>query len=271
MRLSKLVLAAAVFSLAPPAATQSPSPIQEQQQIAQAVERGRLLYAYDQAAWHGTDDFRKRSPDLMSKTCGRVVTGSADAADLAFVDCSHKFALYRARFVDGRLSSGVIVEGTDRAPLSQLEQQLLVSGNRGLEAFRKAKSATCSKQQPNFVVLPPTGPGQPALVYLLSPQPGTDILPLGGHHRVEVRPDGSTGTVRPFTKACLTLSTKPPSGSKAVALWTLHLLDLTPTEIHVFTSLAGKVPLFVGTRDKAIWRVDGRTIQRVNPSQSNGN
>jgi hypothetical protein len=86
-------------------------------------------------------------------------------------------------------------------------------------------------------------------------------LPLGGHYSVEVKPDGTTGTVRAFTKACAELPLSDEDGKgRPEALGITHLLDPTPTEIHVFSSLTGKIPIFVATSNGRLWRVDGSKI-----------
>jgi len=228
--------------------------------LSESLRLGTLLYAYDQAAWHGTDDFRERAPDLLSKTCGWVVTGPANASDLAFVDCAYKNAVYRARFDMGKMVFGAVVQGTDKAPLSELEQRTLAARNIGMEALGRAKVAACANARPNLAIIPSSAPGKPTYVYLLTPQIDLNIVPFGGHYRVEVDSDGKAGKVRAFTKACLNLS-KPPEDVEGIVV--THLLDPVPTEIHVFNSLVIKKPVYVGTSDKKTWRVDGSEIAVV--------
>ena len=48
------------------AADQPPSEMGSlQPQVQTALNRGALLYVYDQAAWHGTDDLRDKFPEQL--------------------------------------------------------------------------------------------------------------------------------------------------------------------------------------------------------------
>src|SRR5689334_10306230 len=75
-------------ALAPPAAATPPPQMSETEAVAvrQAEERGAMMYAYDQAAWHGTDDLMAKLPDFASRVGGWVVDGPAEAPELVFFD-----------------------------------------------------------------------------------------------------------------------------------------------------------------------------------------
>lgn len=47
--------------------------------LARASQRGALLYAYDQAAWHGTDDMLAKIGDPASRIGGYIVDGPRPA------------------------------------------------------------------------------------------------------------------------------------------------------------------------------------------------
>ena len=54
-----------------------------------------------------------------------------------------------------------------------------------------------------------------------------------------------------------------PAG-RPEALVVTHFLDPTPTEIHVFSSLAAQVPIYVATtQNKHVWSVEGSKIRIV--------
>ena len=42
-----------------------------------------------------------------------------------------------------------------------------------------------------------------------------------------------------------------------------HLLDPSPTEIHVFISLQARKPLYVSTGRDSVWCVDGAHIAKM--------
>lgn len=259
MRFVSFTVAAA---LAMPAVAAAPKLNAAQQlQIQQASERGKLLYAYDQAAWHGTDRFLEQSPELVKRSNGWVVTGSADAPELAFYDAGGR-AIYRVHFAAGQITSAEVVEGTQEAQLTPIERQMIAAWNKGLAAFQADKSQLCSKSDPNYATLPPSTPGGPILVYLLTSQTDAKSLPFGGHHMVEVDADGKTGRVRHFTKSCFAMPL-PTAGDKVAALGITHLLDPVPTEIHVFSSLQAKLPVIVMT-SAGNWEVNGAKITLLN-------
>lgn len=230
-----------------------------------AVDRGEMLYIYDRAAWLGTDDFRGRYSKLMSNAGGYVITGDERQTDLAFYDKSKSRAVYRATFAAGKLA-GSGPPASDRIELTALERRLILSKEKALTAFIEAKVATCAKANPNLAALPPRTLGGPILVYLMTPQIDLKVYPLGGHFSVEVGEDGSVGKVRHYTKTCIGMPfDQVPKGAKPVAFWITHLLDPTPTEIHVFSSLASGMPIYVGTKNQRTWAVEGSQIRSVDP------
>ncbi|HEU0099852.1 MAG TPA: hypothetical protein VFQ67_13900 [Allosphingosinicella sp.] len=265
------VAAAALALLAPVAAPARPkapasaaavSPA-EQARLKEIGRRGALLYAYDQAAWHGTDDMVAKLPDYQSRVGGWIVDGPADAPELIFFDREASRPVYVARFRDGKLVSGEVA-GPGAGELSAPRRSLVAARKAALEAFGRSGSKGCSDAPMNSVVLPPAAPGEPVLVYFLTPQRVTSALPFGGHYMVPVNSAGTAGAVRRFTNSCLELPLPGARDRKRVAaLAVTHLLDPLPTEIHVFSSLAAHLPVIVGTKDGRSWWVEGGAINFV--------
>jgi len=222
-----------------------------------------MLYIYDQAAWHGADDIRAHFPSLLNEAVGYVVTGDESHAELVFFDGPKSRAVYRAAVANGRiLKSGPA--SPDRVELTQLERRMIDAKDKALAAFKEANVGVCAEAIPNLAALPPDTPGGPIIVYLMTPQINPNTFPLGGHYSVEVHSDGSTGQVRRFTNSCVDMPrNQRPEGEPAPFVIT-HLLDPTPTEIHVFTSLASNVPLVVLTHPRGrMWVVDGNSVRSV--------
>ncbi|HYJ81909.1 MAG TPA: hypothetical protein VEW26_03575 [Allosphingosinicella sp.] len=269
--MSAVALAGAVMALlAPVTATARPkapatapavSPA-EQAQLREIARRGALIYAYDQAAWHGTDDMVAKLPDYESRVGGWIVDGPADAPEAVFFDKSGARAVYVARFRDGKLVSGEVV-AAGAGELSEARRQLVAARNAAVEALAKSGSRRCSEASMNSVVLPPAAPGEPILVYVLTAQRVMDAFPFGGHFLIPVDSSGRAGRVRRFTNTCLEVSVADAGGDKLAALGITHLLDPVPTEIHVFTSLAARLPVTVGTSDGRTWWVDGTAIRLI--------
>ncbi|MBX3727341.1 MAG: hypothetical protein KF823_15650 [Xanthomonadales bacterium] len=102
--------------------------------------------------------------------------------------------------------------------------------------------------------------------YLLAASEGNTFA-VGGNFRMDVAADGSIRATRPFANSCLRLA----DDRRAVAVTLSHLLDPHPTEIHVLISLRAGKPLFVATAENRIlWRVDGGSIEFVQPLSADG-
>lgn len=267
---SALIAAAALVQAAPapglPVATMRVPPAVAAQPseaaLAAIVARGQLLYLFDQAAWHSTDALLKTVPDPAAAGIrGWLVEPSGKVLRVTYYGLAGKEALpiYVADYANGKVKGGKLVPSAERKPLGR-EQQRMIDA-RG--AAKEAGLARCVAKPFNSVVLPPQSADAPVEVYYLTPQPKANAWPMGKHYRIRVMPDGSVADSRAFSNTCLELGTAGmPKGSKPVALFVNHLLDPMPTEIHVFTALASRIPLIVQTGEVR-WAVDGRAIRRV--------
>jgi hypothetical protein len=275
---SMRALAAAVAALAlltpiaasarPKAAVGAPalSPVEEAQ-LREVARRGALLYAYDQAAWHGTDDMVAKLPDYQNRVGGWIVDGPAEAPEVVFFDKEGARPVYVARFRDSKLVSGEIADARGRE-LSESRRQLIAARKAALTALSASDAKRCSEAAMNSVVLPPASPGEPTLVYVLTPQRVMDALPFGGHYLIPVDPSGRAGPVRRFTNSCLEMPLPNAAQRRdMVAIGITHLLDPLPTEIHVFSSLVAHIPVTVGTSDGRAWWVDGTAIRLIGKSK----
>jgi hypothetical protein len=259
----------AAFVLAP--ATPAPTPAlhisdSETAAIRQASERGTLIYAYDQAAWHGTDDLTAKMPDFATKVGGWIVDGTALTPQLVFFDRNEADpqAVYVADFRDNRLVSGKVLAPSDDRSLSPARKALIAARRTAMQALGESGLRKCKAEPFNTVVLPPEKTGAPILVYFLTPQTRTDAVPVGGHFLVEVGPDGKARPPRRFANTCLEMPLHPPGEGQPAGLVVTHLLDPVPTEIHVFTALTIHLPLFVATTSNdSVWEVDGSRIRLV--------
>jgi hypothetical protein len=261
---------AAALAAAPVAAAAAPARISDAEAAAVqlAGSRGTLIYAYDQAAWHGTDDMIAKMPKAAETVGGWIVDGPSDAPEIVFYDRdpTGPHALYTARFKDGKLASSRVLTAADDRTLSAARLAMITAREAAAKALKTAQVNRCKEQPFNTVVLPGTG-AEPALVYFLSPQTSKDAIPMGGHYRVEVAADGKT-KLRPFTKSCLEMPFAE-AGKKPGALVVSHLLDPTPTEVHVFSSLAAGLPIYVATPEgRRIWVVNGTRVDLLDKDKA---
>ncbi|MFN4096437.1 MAG: hypothetical protein ACK4GG_06695 [Sphingomonas sp.] len=260
-----LLLSLALLSGVGPAAAQTSS---EQGAIDAAMRRAHLMYWYDQAAWHGTDDMLVNGKQIAGKIGGWIVDGPADEPLLIFYSKgSDPVPVYIARFRNGRLVEGRVARGDERGLVTPARKRLIDAVGVARSALEQANVGRCSDKPFNTIVLPAEVEDGPVRVYFLTPQTATDSIPFGGHYLVEVDSTGGTSPVRKFTNSCISVPTKQPDGGKSVGLVITHLLDPVPTEIHGFSAMAARVPVYVGTRDKRIWEVapeaTGPTVRLV--------
>jgi hypothetical protein len=155
----------------------------------------------------------------------------------------------------------VLGAGEDRS-IAPARRRLIAAQRAAEAAFRAAGALRCSDQPFNTVILPPKAPEQPTLVYLLTPQTDMDVIPVGGHYRVEVGADGKAGPLHPFSKSCLAMPLRMKGKPEPEAIVVSHLLDPVPTELHVFSSFAARKLLMVITvSNKRVWGVAGNSIR----------
>lgn len=257
-------LAQTTPAVATPAITapvpQAVTPSASSTDLAATVLRGQLLYLYDQAAWHTTDVMLKEVRDPGSAGVrGWIVEPEGKGLRVTFYGeaSGRAVPVYSADFRDGKVSNARMVPVAERRPLAP-EQQAMVDAR---SADRAAKLERCVAQPFNTVVLPPAKSGAPFEVYYLTPQTKPNAWPLGRHYRLFAGAGGMTDETRAFSRSCLAVGLAGlPKGARPAALFVTHVLDPVPTEIHVFTALASRIPLVVQTSNGR-WLVDGRSIR----------
>ncbi len=250
-----LTAAIALFAAAPALAQVSAA---DQTALDRARTRGELIYWYDQAAWHGSDDMMAKAREVSRTAGGWIVDGPANAAELIFYsrDADPK-PLYWARFKDGKLAESRKLGDADAAMMTPQRRRMIAALASARDALIEAKAQLCVDKPFNTVVLPPTTPDGPIPVYFLTPQTQHGVLPFGGHYLFEVDSAGKPGPMRRFTKGCIALPTTDkslPKDGETAALFITHVLDQTPTEIHFFSAMAARKQIYVGI-GKNIWAV----------------
>jgi hypothetical protein len=267
------IVAVVLFSTAVMAvpAWAGPSPA-ELEATKVALERGKLMYRYDQAAWHATDSFQAdlRKADLDNEKLadlglrGYVVEPAEGELLLTTFfgeKGGQKFAFARYWVAGSEVKrGGILKEGDDRS-LSPLATRLTGLRAKALDAAIEAKVTLCSKSPLNSIVLPPEKNGI-ASAYIMTSTNVAGIYPAGGHYRFDFDAEDKLVSSRPFMKTCFPLDTRSEEGKKPEALVLTHLLDPQPTEIHVFVEYNIPVPLYVmTTSNERTWRIDkGRII-----------
>jgi hypothetical protein len=274
--LSRLIAAAALALAAAPAAAQPPAPAvpsapSEQAAIDFALTRGQLLYHVDRAAWVATDDLQERMRNPRSAGLrGYVVDRDGSGFHVLFYGgpLDAPVAFYRARVENDRLVSRELFRADVRPALTPLQRRLAAARDAAAAATRRRP---CGRAPFNTAVIPPETPDGPIDVYLMTPQERTGVFPFGGHYRVTVASDGTVGRERAFTNSCLAMDPRQglPRGARPSAMMITHLLDAVPTEIHVFTAMTARMPVYVGIgRPARVYLVTGESIQLIQGAPS---
>jgi hypothetical protein len=249
-----LSLAFGIFALICPPAHAEEARMSEAEASALklSLNRGLDLRRHDQAAWHSTDTLLKdvKKPALNTIR-GWVVTNVPDGLLVTYwrPESDGFRGVYSAVWTGSEIQDRQILDGA--ATLLSDQQVELIKAQQQVDTSQLQR---CSDKPFNSVVLPPASPGEPILVYMLTPQTIATAVPMGGHYRFSVL-DGRVIDQRAFTKSCIELPFKHDKAKGTPeGLFITHLLDPVPTEIHVFSVYAARVPIYVSTVDNEhIW------------------
>ncbi|TMM46216.1 hypothetical protein [Qipengyuania marisflavi] len=251
-------------ALAAPLAAQTadaPDPAQADDRLlddARKAERiGAQLYAFDQAAWHGSDAFAKdvsAIPQGVVPLGYVVVPSDQDALDLVFYGVQDEQPVQVARYVidGGEVTSG----GIAIAPLGTLEERLMAARNTAIKTAENEQFQFCADAMPNTVVLPPDEFDEVS-VYLLTPMIEHGSFPLSGHYRVLTLNGGAIRGWERFGSACEAISWDPEDDELDLRVfYTSEAKSRHPSEIHSF--VGHYVPFSLGVvTGKVVWPVLG--------------
>jgi hypothetical protein len=224
------------------------------------TERGRALYAYDQAAWHGTDAFFALHPDTAGLThyiCRKTASGWVvsfgkwnEAHDKFFVvyeaDESGKPGNYEAKKYDPPLDA--------TNDLAAMERSLELAG----ADFQR------QKRPYNSAIL--QAPGGNLYVYFYPGQTKDTIWPLGGDVRYTISADGKQIIEkRLLHKTILDIEYKPEAHLEAG--FHSHILSDLPEDTDVLYVLNRQplIPEYIGTEKKLyVVNTDGTIEVAIN-------
>lgn len=222
--------------------------------LATVSKRGAQLYAFDQAAWRSTDAMLAKGlpQETMQAIRGWVVEPSGDMLRVTYygVRGTRPYAIYVAFVGDGKVVVDVVPESEGSVLSAQGARMAAAASVARTQSFSR-----CVDRPFNTVILPPEPDGT-VPVYLLTPMTKAGEYPFGGHHEVDVGPDGTVVGTRDFSRACLPMQAPPD----AAMLFITHLLDPHPTELHVYLSLWSGKAVAVGTGGDRMWEVAGTRI-----------
>lgn len=241
-----------------------PTPEALKSAIAAAEATGRQLQRLDRAAWVATDTLQADSKARKVRKAVRGwITERVDVGTRVsfFGDSEPPANLYDV-VVE---SSGRVSSAATPADSAFDEGRLALVRARQLAMQRPFLACARSYNSVAFSV------GDAIHVYLMPGRTRDDVHPAGGHHLFVFDADGRTlRSERAFTRSCLDLGGRSPSGNMAALLAT-HLLDPQPTEVHVFISLNAGMPLYVATTQNGhLWKVDKGIVSLVSVRKNDG-
>lgn len=212
------------------------------EELAGITERGRLLYEYDQAAWHASDAVQMANP--------KNVEGQRYIAKKE----NGKWVVVFGKLSDDRSRFGISYEASEQATLRQFavrqepaeheDEGFFLYAARAIEVAMKDFGA--ANRPYNVAVLPE--PEEQLYVYIYPAQTKARVYPLGGDVRYLVSPDG-TKILEKRQMHKTIIETAPQAGKKPVAGFHTHVLSDVPEDTDVFHVLTQDppVPEFVAT------------------------
>ncbi len=229
---------------------------------AEAMELGKRLYQYDQAAWHSTDAMVAALEGRTTTVAGWVVEEPGDGSLLVtYYGDGESERPVVARYVmrDGKVVSGGLGTADDR--LSAAAYRMIAARSAAMARAVDEKLGLCTNGNLNHIILPPRDDGTIS-VYLMSSAVEHGVFPLGGHYRFDIDAAGKVASWRPFLKSCMMIDSRPEGEmAKKTAFYVSHLLDPQPTEIHYFVRYNVPVDMAIIMPDEDVWLlgIDGFT------------
>jgi hypothetical protein len=209
--------------------------------LAGVTERGRALYSYDQAAWHGTDAFFTLHPETVGLThyiC--MKTGAGWEVVFPKWNALHDrlLVVYEAKEASGPENyTAARYEPPREGPDD------LVAKERALEL---AIADFAGEKRPYNTAILPAGDGN-LFVYIYPGQTKNNVWPLGGDVRYTISADGKRIIEkRQLHKTILDMELDP--AQHPVAGVHVHVLSDVPEDTDVFYVLNRKpsIPEYIG-------------------------
>jgi hypothetical protein len=221
-------------------------------ELAAITARGRLLYEYDQAAWHASDAVMATHP--VKENLGRYIARKTDTGwEVAFgrLNDSRDAFLIAVLATQGKTLQEFSIKPFD-TPQRNTEFYLLAA--KGIENALKVFQGV--NRQYNVAVLP--APENQLYIYLVPAPTDKDLYPLGADARYLVSADGGTIVEkRQLHKGLIPSGGPVPPGATVVGGQHSHVLSNVPEDTDVFHVLARKpsIPEYIGT-EIAIYAVN---------------
>jgi hypothetical protein len=216
-----------------------------------AERTGAMLFAYDQAAWHGTDKFMTDVGSSESTSVRGYIVLPEPGGRMRVVFYADKEGIlvaFRSYSVAGGRSVRAL-PAESGVPLDARGLRM-VAAREAAQAYVKDNALPlCATAAPNMVVFPPNQNDQ-VVVYVMTPQTENGRIPMGGHYRFEFDSENRLLSHRKFSEGCRVMKTSMEGLGLAILS---HPLDDHPTEIHGFVSRMTPFPITIGVANHDVW------------------
>jgi hypothetical protein len=217
--------------------------------------RGRLLAAYDQAAWHGTDAVMALRPDSSAVT-GYLARRRADGLwEVVFGRLDERRERYLIAYRAVQRSAGDTTYAATALSPPESDAEWYARAARALDVGRGDFGGI---SRPYNAMVISAGEGDEWFVYLVPAPTQTGVFPLGADVRYHVSRDGRTMlTKRRLHNAVLEYAPKPKNGAQPAWWYHTALLDDRPEDTDVFHVLSRepKLPEYVVSKS-FFFRID---------------
>lgn len=205
-------------------------------ELAAITEHGRLLYEYDQAAWHASDAVQMANPKNIEgqRYIARKENGKWTVVFGKLNEDRSRFAIYYEADEQATLRQFVVKQ----EPTERQDEGPFLYAARAVEVAMKDFGATSRPY--NVAVLP--APAEQLHVYLYPTQTEARVYPLGGDMRYLTSADG-TKILEKRQMHKTIIETAPQSGKKTVTGFHTHALSDLPEDTDVFHVLTQDPPI----------------------------
>ena len=217
-----------------------PEPVPIEEWSTDKVSRiGLEMYRLDRAAWLATDALRDAIP-------GQALT-SVRGWLIESVGNGHRVRFYRDGDPDPVPGWDVVVTRT-AGPATPATATTLTPGElaqtRALATARANIGELRCAARVNTVIMPDPD-SDDWLVWLLVPTPESGAIPVGGHYRFRISPDGQSVLRRDQLSNGCFFADPPPEGTRDTMLFYTQIVSSGPTETQVFLSVQKQMTLVI--------------------------
>ena len=246
----RFVAATTLLALCATPAIPKKAPKTSDAELQQITERGRELYAYDQAAWHSSDAAQALHPKdgevrryIAQKTSNGWIVAYGHLND------TRDAFLITYLAVQGKTLDDFSVQ---HFAMPQEDTGFLLSAAKAIDLA--LKNFRGENRPYNVAVLP--APNSQLYVYVLPAQTKDGVYPIGGDERYTVSSNGETMIEdHRMHQGILDFDTHNPNVANIAAGYHVHVLSEVPEDSDVFFVLTRRpaVPEYIGANGKMLF------------------